>query len=170
MKLFLIAALFLVYSSAYSQCVVTTTTKGTNMVVISTEDYQYVRTSTKYYSISVQTILTKTKGDDSYTLNIKYTGDALGIKLMDIVFIGSMGEKLSKKVRFIKVLKNDNPKAKTKLYTASITGTDIDHLKQTDLNAIEMVFTNNAKPISITVNDPAFLKNQIACVAGITEK
>jgi hypothetical protein len=165
MRYFFVSIIALLSLNAHGQCIVSKSAAGAK-IITSAENYQYIRTSAGYYAVSIQTVLTKNNGNDAYTLNIIYTGDALHANLAEIVFKTGDGKILSKKINFVKTKKNDDLKMKTKVYKTTLTLTDITYLQQNDIDAIDMLFDSSAKTISIKVNNPSFLNNQLSCVAA----
>ena len=151
-------------NNLFAQCSTTKTTRNGVTTIQTHEQYEYLRTATQYYGLSIKTILITKAGSAGYKVIVNYTGSTLVNQPINLSFKLTDGYVLNSRMKFIKTHKNDNKKVSTQVYEFLLSEADINNLKETPLQQIDVVFGKQQTPVTIKIDDPTFMKSQISCL------
>ncbi len=151
-------------NNLFAQCNVTKTTKNNIITIQAQEQYEYLRTEKQYYGLAVKTVATKKANNTAYKVVVKYTAGVQLAQPVSLVLKLTDGYVLTGRIKFIKDQKTDDKKSRTRVYEFVLSENDINNLKQTPLQQIDMVFNKQQSPVTINISDPTFMQSQVSCL------
>lgn len=151
-------------NNVFAQCNVTKTKKNNITTIQTGEQYEYLRSGKQYYGLSVKTVATQKANNMAYKVVIKYTGGILLDQPVNIILKLIDGYALAGRIKFVKDQKTDDKKTKTRIYEFVLSENDLNNLKQTPLQQIDIVFGKQRPPVTININDQTFMQLQVTCL------
>lgn len=148
----------------HAQCKLSKKVSGHTIKIETPDNYQYIRSNNDYLGISTHTVLLKKPTGNTFYLVIKYTGSASVSHMLHLTFRFKDSVVMESNLRLIKTQKTDNIKLSTKVYEASLSDVNLTDLQQKQLIDLTISFSDKKQPVSIPVNDAAFMLAQIACL------
>lgn len=147
-----------------AQCSIKKIIKNNITTAETADRYQYLRTDKQYYGLSIKTVLIKKAQLKTYNIVIKYTGGSLEAQPINLNFRLKDDYTLTAKLKFVKSQKVDNTRVSTNIYEIFLAEEDFSRLKLTPLKEIQIIVNKSSNPVVITVDDEAFIQNQITCL------